>query len=295
MIATTPDPLVTKLEEHMITIRKSHFSSFFCCMFLTIWLLFFSGCPSYTLQRARISGPIKRTPAKLTANKKPGDLHLTPYVSLSPDNSLKATSTNNEADPDFNWKLPTLDLGLDLESTFSRHFLGNIGLNYSSVSGKNLLGGQVGLGYYWNNRTWGWRLDGVVFVQQKHFDIEGLRREYGTSDRIITDQGTSIFVNSAASLTVNSSVPDWPVNFLVTFEVGNNTVYKFDIPPDDAVPYTTTFSKLALGLYKDIGPRTRIVTGLRSTFDHNLEEAEMKIGSSKELFVQLDWKLKYVR
>jgi len=176
----------------MMTIRKSHFSSIFCSVFVTTWLLFFSGCPSYTLQKSRLSGPIKSKPARLVANKTPGDLQFTGYVSLSPENSLKATSKNlgagNEADPDFNWNLPALGLGLHLESTFSRHFLGNIGLNYSSADGKKLTGGQVGLGYYWNNRTWGWRLDGAVFVHQKHFVVEMLRTASGVPDQIIHDQ-----------------------------------------------------------------------------------------------------------
>ncbi|MCH6559942.1 hypothetical protein IH799_06250 [candidate division KSB1 bacterium] len=92
---------------------------------------------------------------------------------------------------------------------------------------------------------------------------------------------------------MNSSVPDWPANFLVTFQVGNNTVYNFDLSSSD-IPYTTTFSQLTLGLYKDIGSRTRFVTGFRNTFDHNLKEAGVKIGVSKELFVQLDLKLKNV-
>jgi hypothetical protein len=276
------------------------------------------------LQNVEVQGPASQPPIHVTTkNTGAKSVYVTPHFSINPKTSLSGNLSPQYSGQipstltDFQrkgitWKLPSLQLGFDLDYAFSDNKALMLGVGQSVINQHSLWDGYAGIGFFGGEGNSRVRLDlGLQFQQLSYNAATVLTRTetplFGkTSTRTIyfVDSGKDTHVNFFASFTINSAYDDRFTNFF--FQAGLNTQKLTNYSPHTSVtpvfPFLTTYvesdqraesSALWLyavpGVYFNVGKSNRLLLGVRTSYQVGIGSANPSVFFSP--VVQFDWKL----
>ncbi len=270
-------------------------------------ILLFNGCAasSLYLQGLEVSGPIYQPPIFTTPDSTTyeGRLHVSISKGLGPRlggrapghsnvNSLGIFQVDSIYDKDrFNliepdgvnlyefrgenlaWFVPRSSFALDLEVPMSNSFSFVLGTSYSSVNSRHFWIVGAGFAYSFRWRILAARFDLSLQARSNYYDAQLAQayRRTSASPREIEffeKSGYDLNFDPAASLTINTNIPSWPVNFFLQYAGGDQTVlsiYAGVYPDRDnfLVEHSAHFAWVTPGIFLDFQKYGTVQLGLQ--------------------------------
>jgi hypothetical protein len=228
------------------------------------------------------------------------------YANASQD-SLFRSKTNN-----LRWKIPQVSFGFDLDVAVSNSFAIAGGLNYSVIDQTKLIGGSLGIALFHEKNGSAIRFDAGILVQELYYDaktivettIDPIRGSPSTSVYYYRDKDKNADIDLYATLTYNSTIQNFPLNFFLSASFFTQTILDFEPSKQTDLSYilvlsektindvrgeaSSSFLSVTPGVFIDITEWSRMVIGVRLMNDIGLDSA------SRSFFVlpvlQLDMK-----
>jgi hypothetical protein len=289
------------------------------------------------LQEANVTGPINQSPIHLSEEAETPFFTVSPkfsYVQSEQINSYVSghTPINSEGifevdtlfyengaisyyqvpganiyeyeGQNLSWNQSSVTAGFDFDARFTKAFAAFLGINYTSTNNQNLWGGNTGLSLLLTTNELGLRLDAGLFFQSIAYDAYTVEIvQTSNSEYVIFyhDIGESTHWDPFASLTINTSSPDWFVNFFLNLGFSQQTLVGFTPEDKDETYYhsddlffyegeteivqdlrgesTASYINVTPGLFFKVGRSSRILFGVRFYYDNGLDD------SSKSNFI----------
>jgi hypothetical protein len=294
---------------------------------LIINLIFLSGCTTIKetiyLQDIEVSGPINQPPVHVM-----DDLNFTATISprfsigtRSQVNGLVEghTKVNSEGkfqteiiegrlvetpraniytfrDNNLAWKMPTVNLGLDIDLQLSKSFAFFFGVDYSVEKQIGVWGGHVGIGSFSVNENRAVRFDVGLNIQTLSYDANTMvsvetTSLFGHDESFLVeyhDIDKSIHFNPFLSLTINTAYRDWLFNIFFNAGYVFQTIVDFEprtqvthglfntthITEDLRGESTAGFIHFTPGIYYNISESSRLALGARFFFETQIDELD---------------------
>lgn len=288
---------------------------------------------SVFLQNVNVDSPVNQPPLHITNGQKSHSITFSPKVYINTfknysgivtghtnvnssglfqvDNvvnsdgtrSYKESSSNSYPynGENFNWNLPDVSVGFQVDVAVSDHFAINGGINYAEANRKKLINGSVGIGFFSEKDGSAVRFDMGLLFQNTHYDVSSvvityINPSFGSKQTEIAfynDNGKSTSTDFYGSFTFNTANKNSLLNFYLNLSYFGQTVldYKPMNLNKDLYPFSfvsednsqgqvyTSFLSLTPGLYTDISEWGRLSVGVGLL-------KEIKIdNSSKSLFI----------
>jgi hypothetical protein len=278
------------------------------------------------LQDIKVAGPVNHPPLHITSGQKAGDVTISPRLSVNSANSIAGqidghtpvnargiyqvdtifnndntyfyvpSSANQYEDEGENlrWDMPDVSFGMDIDFALSEKIALSGGLNYAVYNQRDLYGGSVGLGFLSEKELYGFRLDAGISWQQMSYNaatvvVTEIRN--GSSEKIYVnfyrDRDKSSSITFFGSVTYNTKLTDFPVNFFVNAGYFGQSLFDFEPERADGEynffnttvvdargEGTAAFLTITPGLYQDIADFGRIIFGVRMLKETQLESPD---------------------
>jgi hypothetical protein len=293
---------------------------------LIIALMLMVGCGTVQdtlyLQNVQVQGSTSQRPIHVTAKSTDGkSVYVTPHISINTKTSLSGSLSPQYSGriPDtlsafqrkgLNWRLPSVQFGLDLDCGLSHNVALMLGLGQEVVNQRSLWDGYAGIGSLGRGENSAVRLDLGVQFQEVSYQAATvlvhtetpLWGKPSTQTAYFVDSDKDTHVNFFASFTVNSTHDDWPANLF--FQGGLSTQKLTDFSPKSEVVQTgfytyvrsdqraesSSFWLYAVpGVYFNVGQSNRLLLGMRISDQVGIENANSSVFFSPVL--QFDWEL----
>ena len=276
------------------------------------------------LQDIEVKGPMNPPPVRITKDKFPGNVTISPRLSINKyseisgnvgnrryanpsQDSLFRSKTNNLL-----WKIPQFSFGFDFDVALTNTFGIACGLNYSVIDQTKLIGGSIGIAFFQEKNGNAIRFDAGILVQELYYDAKTIVET--TIDPIWGSPSTSVYyyrdkdknadIDLYATLTYNSAIQNFPFNFFLSASFFTQTILDFEPSKQTDFSYafiltektindvrgeaSSSFLSATPGIFIDITTWSRMVMGVRLMTDIGLDSP------SKSFFVipvlQLDMK-----
>ncbi len=303
-------------------------------LLLTLISLLFGGCASQSvyLQQISVDGPQVQAPLFITNDNKPGEIRVTPRIGINlgqrlagralghskvnADGIYKVDTVNTNGtiqyfEPDgvnsktfegnnFSW-LPTkvsASVAVEYVAAKSIAFVG--GLSYGANSPENYWGGEAGVGFFFESRHFGVRID-----LGAHFSTNRYAVDYVVTDSPFTfetrrkqvafyhEEGKKSHVTSYAAFTVNTKVPGWPVQAFTQMTINRQTLVsltqKAAFSDESTVLESVSYFIVTPGLYVDLTPKSRVLLGVHLRDETELLTADPGVLLTPFLQFELGW------
>jgi hypothetical protein len=277
------------------------------------------------LQDIKVSGPINHPPLHITNEHKLGDITISPRLSINSAKSITGqidghTAVNSrgtyQVDTIFNndntwyyapsstnkftyegenltWDIPDVSFALDIDLAISDKVSLFGGMNYAVQKQTDLFGGTVGLGFISEKEQSVLRLDAGVSWQQMNYNAATVvvTEVRGGEDRTYVnfyrDRNKSSSATFFGSVTYNTKLTDFPVNFFVNAGYFGQALFDFqpEMSDNEYTFFNTTvidargegtagFLSITPGLFQEIDGLGRIIFGVRMLKETRLESAD---------------------
>ena len=297
------------------------------------------------VQDATVNAPVGHLPVRLAGQMEPGHVVITPMLSAgrrtrvdglipehtgvgprglyavdtirNSDGSLEFTPGNNPygfKGSNFHWKTPAFTAGLAVDIPLSRSVAVAGGLTYAGAPTGDTWGGHLGMGFRSEGPVLGMRLDaGVQWTPVAYTVASVVETEYQkafsssryTRSTFFRDEGTGAPFGWYGSLTLNTRVPEWPVNPFVGVSLTRQRFFSYEpkvLDPyiwiekapevsDAKVDAGATLVTLSPGLAFTVGPSQRLLIGARFAMTPepiNEENTSLSLGPVVMPFIQID-------
>ena len=234
------------------------------------------------LQNVEITGPINPPPIKVIDGQKAGDITLSTSFSFNQTNKSNAnTGTHTKVNSqgiyqidtvkdgtsiwyapsgndtyDFEgknllWNLPEFSFTVNSAICISNHVDFSAGLNFVNQDHRSLIGGNAGFGFFTEKENSAFRLNvGILWQQLYYYATSAVITEYKpafssskTEVYFYKDQDKTTSWNPYVSLTYNSTMKDFPLNFFLNLGFFGETIYDFKPtrPNEEFYPFGINF------------------------------------------------------
>lgn len=186
------------------------------------------------------------------------------------------------------WNIPDVMAGFDLNFPLSSVISFNTGLNLSNASSVTLLGGSFGISLSTAADNVGFRMNtGFNFQQFSYRALTIVESEYKpffgtprTTVYFFDDHGKGSTMNFYISVTGNSDLPDFLLNFYLGLSYFHQDIVDFEVKSPDLTrfpffiastidargEYASSFFGINPGIYKNLGDQVRIIGGINMVF-----------------------------
>jgi hypothetical protein len=194
----------------------------------------------------------------------------------------------------FGWSIPSFNAALDGDVKISSSFAFNASINYSVHDHEGFWGGNVGLGLLFSGEDIAGRLEGGVNLQSFSYTAQSVvvteTQDWFSSSttqtvRYFDDIGRCQTFSLYGALTLNTKSQQSLVNGYVQFAVGSQKFADFhprherfvgpfmDYTYTDArVQSSSTFIMVSPGLYFNLTPTLRLLTGARFVWETEIAD-----------------------
>jgi hypothetical protein len=274
------------------------------------------------LQNVQVQGPASQPPIHVTTQSKGSNgVYLTPHVSINSRTSLSGSLSPQYSGrvPDslsafqrkgLDWRLPSVQFGLDLDCGLSDNVALMLGLGQQVVDQRSLWDGYAGIGFRGRGENSAVRLDLGVQLQEVSYDAATVLVHTetplwggpSTQTAYFVDSDKDTHVNFFASFTVNSTRDDWPTNLFLQGGLSTQKLTNFSprnsrmessfytyIRTDQRAESSAFWLFAVPGVYFNVGESSRLVLGVRISDQVGIENANPSVLFSPVL--QFDWKL----
>jgi hypothetical protein len=259
----------------------------------TLLPVLMSGCigivtEKVSIRDANVSGAMNHPPVYVTMDSTRNLVRISPKFSFNPKRRLTGSiDPESTGDParsgNLKWTLPEYTVGFSADFGLGRYSSLTFGGNYGRADGYDSWNGHVGIGFHHAEPTSGVRMEaGLCFSGFRHdatsdvvttsdFEI------WGSSWTKVSyhDRGDDRAIDFYAQMTMNTIIPESPVNLFLNIGILRQTLMKYRpstrtdwliIPvmetSSDAV-YRILFLSMTPGLSFDLGTRNRLLVGGR--------------------------------
>jgi hypothetical protein len=241
-----------------------------------------------TIRDANVSGSMNHPPVYVTMDSTKNLVRFSPVFSLNPKRRLSGSiDPESKGDParsgNLKWSLPDYTVGFSADFGLGRSRSLTVGGNYGRAEGYDSWNGHVGIGFHHAEPTSGFRMEaGLCLSGHRHdattdvvttsdFEI------WGSSSEKVSyhDRGDDSAVDLYAQMTLNTIIPESPVNLFLSTGILRQTLLKYRpstrtdwliIPimqtSSDAV-YRIVLLSITPGLTFNLGNRNRLLIGGR--------------------------------
>lgn len=202
------------------------------------------------------------------------------------------------------WNFSSINAGLDIDLKFSNNFALFTGISYSSKKGKSTLGGNAGIGILSFNNGFATRIDLGINIQSVSYDarnvvvVDNTTIFGGSSEYVLfyRDIGEKTHIDPFISLTFNSSVKQWFLNFFLNAGYSMQSIVDFEPSQPDPFYYpflifphsqviiadirgesTAGFFIITPGVYFNFGGSNRIIVGTGIYIETQIERASSNL------------------
>ncbi len=311
----------------MIMRRKMSFN---IILVIGVAAVLFTGCVTIKdeiyLQNADIEGTLNQLPVHITERdmvKK--SFHLSPHVSVKTNKTYSSThlgrsytgqipdSLTDFKRKDILWDLPSFRFGIDMDYAITNDVAFMAGISSSTGKEYQFTAAYAGVGLYSPDTTLGFRLDvGMQYSENSYrgssIIVRTTTQFNGSSSKetgYFLDRGKEFHLNLFASLTLNSSHKNWPVNYFLQIGISPQTLTSFTpvyaittepygvthIVSDERAESSVTWLSVTPGVYVPIGENKRLVVGARLMTDVRSLPESAAPGVLVTPMIQLDWGL----
>lgn len=284
--------------------------------------ILYQGCAINYLQETTADGPPIRNLVKITHEPEQGQINLRGAVSINSTHThqekldghtlvdengvyriepvsgknyyyeYEGINTLSFTGDNFTWKIPDWQAKAEVDFSIFDHVSFLAGASVSSLGDETYLGTLMGMAFKTKTRDWGLRIDFGVNFQQMHYTAQymnttstfsaGRRKVYITSVDETEWQRDLTF-----GLTANTFAKRAFVNYFFNYSFGLQTFFDFTSEFDNHYELTQFYHSLALGVYKDISDKFRIMLGIRGT-QYSDDDLQLLI---PDVFLQYDLRL----
>jgi len=172
----------------------------------------------------------------------------------------------------------------ELDIAASNNFAITVGVNYSEVNHQSYWGETIGIAFFGEKKSWGYRFDvNLSFYEMQLSADYAVIEETSFPKKVIflSDERTDDFKDLSFGYTMNTNRRDWLINVFFNYTLGWQTLYDFEseaiknisltfpffIPGEihDKFEFFETYHSFSAGFYKNIFDVGRIVFGARYT------------------------------
>lgn len=156
------------------------------------------------------------------------------------------------------WSAPEAELKAYIDFLLSNHSSFFFGGGIGSIGNHYYWGTKFGISFFWEFNSWAFTLENNINIYEKRFDVDYIE---GKQDiQFLNRQSKHFYLDPAMLLTLNSRMPEWPLN--VFFRIGAGSASLFDLRLDDNnLSHKNSYSLVSLGFYQNIAQRRRINMG----------------------------------
>jgi hypothetical protein len=221
---------------------------------------------------------------------------ITNIYASNPDDSIFTPAEHSLI-----WNIPEVNIGIDMDFPLSNNFSFTFGLNYSSDANYSSWGGNIGMSILGYKEGTAIRLDGGVQLHSMYYDVFSMVSVTTTTtyfwgdpevERYIgyyNDVNSSTHFDPYFSLTFNTALKDWPINFFINAGYVVQTLFSFE-PRNSYTHYgyvthtvndlrgetTIGFINFTPGIFVYTSDSIRVLFGTRFYFVQNINRADPK-------------------
>jgi hypothetical protein len=274
------------------------------------------------LQNVEVQGPVSQPPIHVTT-KSTGSksVYLTPHISINNKTSLSGslcpqysgqvpTTLRDFRRKGLNWRLPSVQFGLDLDCGLSDNMALILGGSQSVVNHRSLWDGYAGIGFFDTDENSAIRADLGVQVQEVSYDAATVVERtttplWGkpyTETCFFLDADKETHLNFFAIGTFNTIHDDWLLNPFLQAGISTQKLTNFSPRNSKMESSFYTYIRTDLraessafwlfavpGVYFNVGQSSRLLLGVRISGQLGIENANPSVLFSPVL--QFDWKL----
>jgi hypothetical protein len=276
--------------------------------------LLLASCASQSVyvQQLRTDGTQVKPPLFMTDNPKEGDVRLVPKVAVGipqklvgrtpghsnvNDNGVYQVDTvgSNEfieragvnkhtfQGRNFHWEPPRVTASLDFEYFVTKTFSIVAGANYASSSSRSFLGAAAGVGFSFESKNLGIRVDLGAHWSSVAYDVDyGVAtKQFGQTDSRVEffhETGKSSYLNSYGAFTINTKINTWALQGFLQLGINRLTLVdmtrRTSITDNAVVLQSASFFIVTPGFFVEVASGTRIVAGVHLSDETELLEAD---------------------
>jgi hypothetical protein len=267
------------------------------------------------LQQLRSDGTHVKPPLFMTRNPNEGDLRIVPKIAIGSAQTLVGRTHGHsnvnslgffqvetvvengitkyfERDSvnkysfqgrNFSWQPPKVTSSLDVEYFVTRTFSVVGSANYSSSSSRGFLGIAAGVGFSFESRNLGVRIDLGGHWSSVSYDVDyaiatKVAGQPGRQVEFFHESGKSSYLNSYGAFTINTKINSWPIQAFLQLGINRQTLVDIErqttISARSLVLQSSSFFILTPGFFLDLTRQTRIVAGVHLSDETELLEAD---------------------
>lgn len=248
-----------------------------------------SGCTTVTpvvvARSVAVTGPVHRTPIRVTDGDIRGKFRFTPYVEVMPKRNVNGVTQlnvdydskkygNYDSTNNVFWNLPSYVAGLSFDYGLSKIVSFSAGGLYSKVNGKESLEWDAGLAFCFQGRDIGGRFE--VGVQGQDIGYDAFFDRYNLESSQSAGRNNVVYLysferygkiltgNFYCNFTLNTKIPRSPVNGFVRGGYGVTSILSNETlrPNEDGdVATSIGFVSISPGIFFNLTEWNRLLLG----------------------------------
>lgn len=270
---------------------------------------------SVYLQNLRSDGSLVKPPLFMTNNPQEGDVRVVPKIAVHVPQTLvgrthghskvntsgvyqvdtvdengvvrfierAGVNKNSFQGRNFRWEPPKINASVDVEYFVTKTFSVVAGANYTPGRGRSFLGAAAGVGFSFESKNLGLRIDLGAHWSSVAYDVEYVvaSKLFGDSDarvEVFRESGTSSYLNTYGAFTLNTKITGWPVQGFLQLGINRQKLVELDrqtsFSGNSLVLQSASFFTLTPGVYFNVVPTLRVVAGVHLSDETELLEAD---------------------
>ncbi len=298
------------------------------CACMTASLLTSCASQSVYMQNLTSDGTMVKPPLFMTDDTKEGDVRVVPKVSVAARQTLvgRAHEHSNVNDSgvfqvdtvmqngttqyferagvnknsfqgrNFRWEPPRVTASVDFEYFVTKTFSVVAGANYSSGSSRSFLGAAGGVGFSFESKNLGLRIDLGAHWSPVAYTVDYVvaTKLFGESDQRVEffrESGKSSYLNSYGAFTLNTKFKSSPIQGFLQLGINRQTLVEIErrtsFVGNSVVLQSASFFIVTPGVFFNVAPGTRIVAGIHLADETELLEADPGVLLSPFLQIEI--------